>query len=124
MLRAGNPMTRVLMTLTAFEVIVFALSVFVMVQVSHVALPTALIGGLGAALLALLTTVTLRRPVGFWLGWLTQVAAVGLGLLTPSMFVMAAVFGGLWVVSFILGKRLEAAADEAERGSAPTGGRQ
>lgn len=113
MLKQGNPMTRVLMALTAFEVIVFPLSAFVMIHVSGVSRDLAWGAAIGAAALALLATATLRRPLGFVLGWLTQLAAVGLGLLTPSMFVMAGVFGGLWVITFVLGKRLEAAAREA-----------
>lgn len=109
-LQQGNPMTKVLMSVTAFEIIVFGLGSFVMIQVSHRPVAVALVASGIAALLALLATATLRRPVGFWIGWLAQLAGVALGFLTPAMFIMAFLFGGLWVVTFVLGKRLEAAA--------------
>ncbi|RCK67930.1 DUF4233 domain-containing protein [Desertihabitans brevis] len=100
-------MTKVLVAVVAFEVIVFGLAIFVMIQVSQV--PVGLAVGLcvGAALLAVLSAATLRRPLGQLLGHLTQLVAVLLGLATSAMFVMGGFFALLWLVTFVLGKRLD-----------------
>lgn len=103
-----NPMKTALISVLVGEVIVFGLAVPVMIMVSHVAaLPASLAGG-GAALLALVATALMRKPIGYPLGWLTQAAGLALGLLTYGMLIMGAMFAALWVISFILGKRLEA----------------
>lgn len=109
-LQPGNPMTKVLVSIVAFEVIVFGLAFPGMILIDHVPVATALVGTLVACALALASAVTLRRPVGFVLGWVTQVAGVLLGLLTPWMYVMGAVFALIWLSSFILGRRLDARA--------------
>ena len=61
----------------------------------------------GAALLALVAAALLRRPAGYLVGWLTQPVGVVLGFLTSSMFFVGGMFFGLWLISFILGKRLD-----------------
>ena len=68
-----------------------------------------LAGGFGgaAALLALVAAGTMRRPLGYYLGWVTQPVGVLLGLLTVPMFVVGTMFLGLWVLGFVLGKRLD-----------------
>lgn len=103
-----NPMRVVLLSVLLFEVVVFGLAIPVMILVSHVdPLPAALLGS-GSAVLALLAAGLLRKPVGYPIGWLAQLAGILLGFLTPAMFVVGAVFAALWVVSFVLGKRLDA----------------
>lgn len=105
-----NPMRVVLLTVLVFEVIVFGLAVPVMIAVSGVEPGTAVLAGGAAALLAMLGAALLRNPVGYLLGWVTQPVAILLGLLTPAMFVVGAMFAGLWVLSFVLGRRLDAQA--------------
>jgi len=103
-----NPMRVPLLSVLLFEVVVFALAIPVMILVSHVdALPAALLGS-GAAVLALLSAGLLRKPLGYPLGWVAQLAGILLGLLTPAMFVVGGMFAALWTVSFVLGKRLDA----------------
>jgi hypothetical protein len=41
------------------------------------------------------------------MGWLTQLVGLGLGLLTSAMFIVGGMFLALWVLSFVLGKRLD-----------------
>ena len=107
-LRPDNPMTKVLLSVLIFEVVCCGLAVPVMINVDHQDLVVSAVAGGGVALLALVATLTLRMPaVGYPIGWLTQVAALLLGLLTPGMWIIGGLFGGLWVISFILGKRLE-----------------
>jgi len=108
-----NPMRVVLLSVLLFEVIVFALAIPVMILVSHTAALPAGLSGSGAALLALVAAGLLRKPVGYPVGWVAQLAGVLLGFLTPAMFVVGAMFAALWVVSFVLGKRLDARAAPA-----------
>ena len=100
-------MRPVLLAVLIFEVVVFGLSVPVMIFVSYVSGSLAALAGGGAALLALVAAGLLRRPAGYYVGWVTQVVGIALGFLTPGMFVVGFMFAGLWVFTFVLGKRLE-----------------
>jgi hypothetical protein len=106
-LSAGNQMRVVLMTVLIFEVIVFGLAIPVMIFISDV--PGAAAAGLGGgtAALALVAAGLLRSRVGYTLGWLTQLAGLALGLLTSTMFIVGALFAAVWVLAFVLGKRLD-----------------
>ena len=106
-LSPGNPMRTVLLAILIFEVIVFALAVPVMILVSNVPVGLAAGFGGGAALLALVAAALLRRPVGYLLGWSVQVLGVALGLLTAPMFFVGGMFLALWLLTFVLGKRLD-----------------
>jgi hypothetical protein len=106
-LSAGNPMRVVLLSILVFEFILFGLAVPVMVLLSGVPGATAGICAGGAALLALVSAGLIRRPAGYPLGWLTQLVGVALGLLTSAMFVVGGLFLALWLVSFLLGRRLD-----------------
>ncbi len=105
-LSPANPMVPVLRLLLVFEVVVFALAVPGMVSVSN--LPVGFSIGLGvvAMLLAIAAAGLLKRPVGFWLGWASQVAALALGLATPWMFAAGGIFVALWITCVVLGRRL------------------
>jgi hypothetical protein len=100
-------MSRVMLSILGFEAVVFGLAIAGMIQISDVPLTTAFVLGLGAMVLALLAAALLRRPPGYALGWLTQVVAVALGLATPMMFAVGGMFALLWVVCFVLGRRIE-----------------
>ena len=103
----GNPMTTVLVTLLAFEAVVFGLAIPGMIMVSEVRSVVAFTAGGAAMVVALLACGLLRRgAVGYALGWLTQAIGVALGLLTPYQYFLGVVFGLLWVVTFVLGRRL------------------
>lgn len=114
-LAADNPMRTPLLITLVFEVIVFGLSVPVMIFISG--LPGGLAGGLGglAAVLAVASVGLLRTPAGYPLAWLTQLAGIALGIATPMMFVVGGMFAGIWLLMFILGRRLEQRA--ASRGA-------
>ena len=56
------------------------------------------------------------------LGWVVQVAAIGLGFVVPMMFVLGSIFALLWGTAYFLGRKIErerAAAYAAHRESAP-----
>lgn len=102
-----NPMRSPLLSILAFEAIVFGLAIAGMIQVDNVPVPVAVTAACIGIVLAIAAAALLRSPVGYPLGWLTQVYAVGLGILTPWMYGVGGVFALLWVVSFVLGRRLE-----------------
>jgi Protein of unknown function (DUF4233) len=115
-LSTGNPMRVVLMTVLIFEVIVFGLAIPGMIMVSEVS-PVAAAGFAGgAALLALLAAALLRSRVGYVLGWVAQLAGLALGFLTPTMFVVGALFAAVWVMSFLMGKRLDSGMEASPEG--------
>jgi Protein of unknown function (DUF4233) len=115
-LEAGNPMRVVLMTVLIFEVIVFGLAIPVMIFISEV--PAAAAAGFVAATatLALVAAALLRTPLGYILGWLVQLAGLALGLLTTTMFIVGAVFAAVWVLAFVLGKRLDSRTEASPEG--------
>jgi hypothetical protein len=115
-LSTGNPMRVVLQTVLIFEVIVFGLAVPGMILVSEV--PPAAAAGFagGAALLALAAAAPLRSQVGYVLGWIVQCAGLALGFLTPTMFVVGALFAAVWVMSFVMGKRLDSRMEASPEG--------
>lgn len=107
-LSTRNPMRVVLLSTLLFEALLYALAIPVMILVSHTAaLPAALCGS-AAAVVALAAAGLLRKPAGYPIGWVAQLAGILLGFLTPAMFVVGGMFTALWVVSFVLGKRLDA----------------
>jgi hypothetical protein len=115
-LSTGNPMRVVLMTVLIFEVIVFGLAIPVMILISGVPAAAAAAFGGGAALLALLAAGLLRSRAGYFLGWLAQLAGLALGFLTTTMFVVGAVFAAVWVMSFVMGKRLDSRMETSPEG--------
>jgi Protein of unknown function (DUF4233) len=115
-LSTGNPMRVVLQTVLIFEVIVFGLAIPVMILISGVPAAAAAGFGSGAALLALLAAGLLRSRVGYMLGWLAQLAGLALGFLTTTMFVVGALFTAVWVMSFLMGKRLDSQMEASPEG--------
>jgi hypothetical protein len=52
---------------------------------------------------------TLRRGIVGWvIGSVAQVGAVATGFILPAMFFMGALFGGLWVLAYVLDQRMAA----------------
>lgn len=110
-LKPGNPMIRVLPMILVFELIVLVLAFPGMVYVSNVSSTTAGIWCGVVGLLALLGAGTLRRGhVGWALSWLAQLGMILLGVLTPMMYAVGAIFAGIWAMSIIMGRRIDTAA--------------
>ncbi len=108
MLHPRNPMTKVLLSVLLFEVICCGLAIPVMITIDGVPGATAGIVGGSVALLALIAAGAMRSArIGYPIGWLSQIGAVSMGLLTPGMWFVGGLFAGLWIISFVLGKRLE-----------------
>lgn len=104
-----NPMNKVLMAILLFEAICCGLAIPGMIQVADA--PLGLAFGLGgtAMLLCLVAAGLLRRPIGWVLAWAAQLACVALGFAVDMMFAVGGMFLLLFVISFLLGRRLEAA---------------
>ncbi|MFC0358785.1 MULTISPECIES: DUF4233 domain-containing protein [Kytococcus] len=66
-----------------------------------------LVGGSALAVACLVTMVVLKRRWGVTLGWVLQVLTVLCGLVEPAMFVVAAIFLGLWVAALYWGHRMD-----------------
>ena len=104
------------------EAIVLGLTTPVMVTLSDVSTRSAMIIGIGLAVVCLLLAGMLRGEWAYALGWVVQVAAIGLGFVVPMMFVLGAIFALLWGSAYFLGRKIEReraaayAAYEAEAG--------
>jgi hypothetical protein len=50
-----------------------------------------------------------RRPGGFVIGSLMQIAMIAFGFVEPSFFIIGAVLIALWVAAIVVGRKGEAA---------------
>ncbi|MGI8644810.1 MAG: DUF4233 domain-containing protein [Nocardioides sp.] len=91
----------------ALEAITLGLTTPVMIVIADVPVRTALVIGLGLMLACLLLAGMLRGEWAYALGWLVQVAAIGLGFVVPLMFGLGLVFGALWATAYFLGRKIE-----------------
>ena len=91
----------------ALEAVVLGLTTPVMIMISGVPTSTALLVGLGLAVACLAVAGMLRAPWAYLLGWVLQVAAVGLGFVVPIMFLLGAIFALLWGMADFLGRKIE-----------------
>jgi hypothetical protein len=73
-----------------------------------------LLGG-ALALSLVLAAGLLRRPGGYVVGSILQVAVVAGGLLVPLMYVVGGVFAVLWAASLRLGARIDRERAEREQ---------
>jgi hypothetical protein len=94
-------------TMLSLEAFVVFFAGLVAKDVSHLATSTALAVHGGLALACLLVAGMLRRPWGYAGGWLLQVAVIATGYWVPLMYVLGALFAGLWVVALRVGTRVE-----------------
>jgi hypothetical protein len=101
-----------------FEALLLALVTPVMISVADVEPGTAVPLCLGLALLAIVAAGLLRNQVGYVIGSVIQVAAVGLGFVVPVMFVLGLAFAAFWVMAIVLGRRIE----EAKNAQQPQAG--
>lgn len=67
-----------------------------------------IVGGV-IAIAFLLAPGFLKTKFGWYLGWILQVAMIGYGFAVTSMFLVGAIFSGLWIAAIVVGKKGEAA---------------
>ena len=97
---------RLAASVLVFESLVVCFAIAVAIQVSDLRPAVAVPAGLGLALLCILTSGLLRRPGGYAMGSLVQVLVLATGFVVPAMFVLGAIFAGLWVTALVLGRRI------------------
>ena len=97
----------------SLEAITLGLTTPVMVTIAGVELRTALVVGLGLTVACLLLAGMLRAEWAYSLGWVIQVAAIGLGFVIPLMFFLGAIFALLWGTAYFLGRKIERERAEA-----------
>ncbi len=103
-LPAKSPMIWVLRVILVFEAITYSLAIPGQILVSKQS-TLAAFGWTGAVVLcAILAAIILPR--WFWFAWLVQLAGIALGLLTPMMYVVGAMFALIWLSAFWLAKRI------------------
>ena len=68
-----------------------------------------LIIGAVIAIACLLTPGLLKKKFGWVLGWILQAALLAFGFVVTSMFLVGAIFLGLWIAAILVGKKGEAA---------------
>ena len=91
----------------ALEAITLGLTTPVLVTIADVPLRTALAVGLGLMLACPFLAGMLRGEWAYALGWVIQVAAIGLGLVVAIMFVLGPIFALLWGTAYFLGRKIE-----------------
>jgi hypothetical protein len=98
-----------------FEAIAFGLSTPVLFSLTTAGTRTVLLVGPGLTIGCLLVAGLLRFRFAFVLGWAIQVAAIAVGFVVPTMFVLGAVFLALWATAYVLGQKIETERAEWER---------
>ena len=106
-MRGGSVRRSLASIVLGFELVVVFLATLVIFGLSD--LPAWLTLG-GGALLCLIMVATiglLRFPWAYRIGWAVQVIIVATGFLNPAMFVVGALFAGMWVYCKITGTRID-----------------
>jgi hypothetical protein len=106
---------RLCAAILTLEAIALGLSTPVLISVAGVSTATGLLIGLGLAVACVLVAGMLRRPWAYAVGWAIQVAAIALGVVVHSMFVLGAIFLALWATAYFLGRKIEVERAEWER---------
>ncbi|MEJ7628953.1 MAG: DUF4233 domain-containing protein [Nocardioidaceae bacterium] len=90
-----------------FECIVLALSSIVLISVENLSTVTGLAVGLGLAAAAVVVAGLLRHEWAYYAGFVVQAAALALTVVVPVMVVIGVIFGGLWTMAYVLGRKIE-----------------
>jgi hypothetical protein len=69
----------------------------------------AIIYGCVISFLLFVAAGVVRRPGGFVIGSIMQIAMIGFGFVVPSFFIIGVVLIGLWVAAIVVGRKGEAA---------------
>ena len=102
-----------------FELIVVFLAALVAFGLKALPGPQALIGGGVLCLIVVVTLGLLRYRWGIIVGWVVQGVIVATGIFVPTMFIIGALFAGMWVYAMIAGSRIDrekAAAAQSQLG--------
>lgn len=99
------------MMITLFlQMIALGLAIPVLIKLGGVPAALAVITAGGTALLCLIAGGLFRTPVGYLIGWLAQLAGLALGLISGVMVVVGVIFTAVYVLAFVLGRKIDNAA--------------
>ena len=104
---ARSPRRGMCAAVLSLEAIVVGLSTLVMLPLTDVSTSTAILAGVGLAVVCLLVAGALRSEVAYVAGWVVQLGAIGLGFVVPLMFFLGALFALLWGTADFLGRKIE-----------------
>lgn len=90
-----------------FELIVVFLAALVAFGLKVLPAPVALGGGAVLCVAVVVTLAGLRYRWGIIAGWVLQGVIVATGILVPIMFIIGALFAGMWVYSMVAGGRID-----------------
>ena len=82
---------------------------FAMLLAKDIHEPATIIYGFAFMLVTIATVRLLKKKIGWILGWILQVAILGYGFVVTSMFIVGAIFLGLWIAAILVGRKGEAA---------------
>ena len=105
--RSRSPRRGMCAAVLSLEAITLGLTTPVLITIADVSAGTAVAIGVGLAVVCLLLAGMLRAEWAYTLGWVVQVAAIGLGFVVPLMFVLGAIFALLWGTGYFLGRKIE-----------------
>jgi len=105
--RDRSPRRGMCAAVLSLEAVTLGLTTPVLIKIADVDTPVALAIGLGLAVLCLLIAGMLRGEWAYALGWLVQLAAIGLGFVIGLMFFLGTVFALLWATAYLLGRKIE-----------------
>jgi hypothetical protein len=105
--RARSPKRGMCAAILSLEAVTLGLTTPVMINLANVPWRMACWIGLGLCVACLVLAGMLRSEVAYVVGWVIQVAAIGLGFVVPLMFVLGAVFALLWGTAYFLGRKIE-----------------
>ncbi|MEV0595286.1 DUF4233 domain-containing protein [Nonomuraea cavernae] len=100
-------MRRLGASVLGMEAIVAGLVTPVAISVGGVEPAVAATVGLGLAVLCVVAAGMLKRPIGYILGSVVQVLAIGTGFLVSAMFFLGAIFTALWITAIFVARRVE-----------------
>lgn len=93
----------------AFEAILVLLAIPVAVNVSGIDPAPAIGVGVAVIVAAVAVAGSMSRPWAVSAGWVLQVVVILSGVLVPVMFLLGAMFAGLWYAAIRLGRQVDAA---------------
>jgi hypothetical protein len=80
----------------------------------------AFVGGAVFVVLLVVAARVVRYRWGIWFGWVLQLALLATGFVMPALFVVGALFVGLWVYCLAKGTQLDARKTTPDTGQDPT----
>ena len=108
---SNKPLRKLCGTVLIIEAVVIGLAIPVAIVQEHVRHGVAGGVGGGLAVCALLLSGLIGRPgMGWvlWAGTALQVLVIAAGVVVPAMYILGAIFAGLWITAIRLARRLQA----------------